>query len=151
MQPVSGRSIGPVTTAPARGAGAGAAGRAAPAAARDEVQAAVGRRSLEALLGRLPVAGARGAALLLGPPPGARGGAGAPRFVAASHALRGVAARAQAAGRPDDPLLRAALGLQGGGALRAAVECEQRLGRAVADVCGLREQVAAGMAAIATG
>jgi hypothetical protein len=153
MQPVRGRPIGPSVPPPGVPAGApGAAARAAASSGRDAAVAAAPVRSLEELLGRAPPGAARGAAALLGPPPGAPvQDPAVPRFAAVSAALRAVSLRAQAAGRPDDALARAAAALPEGGPLRAAIECEQRLARVVGELCGMRDRVAAGMAAVSTG
>jgi hypothetical protein len=149
MQPISGRVIRPSASAPRPSR---APGRAPAAQARaDEVQVAPVPPRLVELLGRVPTGAAR-TDRLLGPPPSmVRGAPAAGRFAAVSAALRSVASRTQRAGRAEDPLLGAAAALPPGAALRAAIECEQRLGAVVAELCGLRDQVAAGIAAVTVG
>lgn len=151
MQPVSGQP--PINPRVRLDELPRAVGRRAPtavAAPRDELRAAEAATapSLVELLGRVPAAAARVARPVLLPPPA---GDLAMGFAAVSSALRGAVQRGSVAGRIDDPLWRAVIAAPHATAMRAAIERERRLVEAVAELCGMRDEVAAGMAAVAVG
>ena len=148
MEPVSGRLVGSASSPPpAREAVARPV--AAPAVS-DGVQAAAAPPRLVELLAPLPLGSSR-TDRLLGPPPRRSLDPAVGRFAAVSSALRSLVRRTRAAGRAEDELLAAAAALPGGAALRSAIECEARLGSVVAELCGMRESVAAGIAAVTVG